>query len=109
MTKGDSRKCTHTKLSFKTPALVAGAVNVSLVFGLVVASMVLLQQKGDAPCKEKESQSVMVDNVRRYCFMLDSVECLEKGHDVKVEGNQTLCCGNLGEHIVEIMSEVSSF
>ena len=114
MTKIDSKgsrehTCTRVRL-IKTTALMAGTVNVLLVFGLFVASLVLLQRKDDTDCKEKESQSVVVvDNVRKYCFKLDCKECLEECHEVKVEGNQTLCCGNLGEHLYGIISEVSRF
>ena len=111
MVKGVSKKksADGRRPPFKTLTIVAVGVNVSLLVGLFPASMVLWHRRGrGARCEETQGQSGVGDGLRpRYCFRQDRLQCLDNGHEVKVQGNLTLCCGNLGERMFGLMSEVS--
>ena len=113
MNKSESKKrpAKHAQtrvLTYKTPALVAVAVNVSLVAPVFLVSLVLLHQEGHPkPCEEKREGRVEIqEELTRYCFDMAGSQCLEEGHEVKVVGNRTVCCGSLVERVFGLISEV---
>ena len=93
--------------SAKSLTIISVIVNVVLL-SLLSTIILLLRYKEDttSQCAKTGRHSVNAIT-NRYCVDLDTEQCRERGLDVKHGVNDSVCCGNLGEHIYDLMAEVS--
>ena len=93
-------------LSLKSVTLVLIASNIALVSILAVTIGLHRKLHQPAACSKGTDGDGIKKEYSRYCFRAEKEECLERGFDSKKSGNDTVCCGNLNDHVYSLASEV---